>query len=89
MIQKLYAAGNVTELELDQGVQIKDLALPDGVVITGNPEDTVAMVHVPRAMVIEEPTVAEGEEGEEGEEVAEGETPADTDEKAEGSDGEG
>jgi len=83
---------DVTELELDQGVQIKDLTLPDGVVVTGNPEDTVAMVHVPRVMVIEEPTVAEGEEGEEGEEgaeVAEGETPADTDEKAEGSDGEG
>lgn len=77
---------DVTELGLEMGVQIKDLELPDGVESTGNPEDTVAMVHVPRAMIVEEPKAAEGEEGEEG---AEGEAAADDGEKAEGSDGEG
>jgi len=81
---------DVTELELEMGVQIKDLALPDGAEAIGNPDDTVAMVHVPRAMIVEEPTVAEGEEGEEGAEGvegAEGEETADAGEKAEGSDG--
>ncbi len=80
---------DVTELGLEDGVQIKDLVLPDGVESIGNPDDTVAMVHVPRAMIVEEPTVAEGEEGEEGEEAVEGEASADAGEKAEGSDGEG
>ncbi len=80
---------DVTELGLEMGVQIKDLALPDGVESVGNPEDTVAMVHVPRAMVVEAPTTAEGEEGEEGEEAVEGEASADAGEKAEGSDSEG
>lgn len=74
---------DVTELGLEMGVQIKDIELPDGVESTGNPEDTVAMVHVPRAMIVEEPKGAEGEEG------AEGEAAADDGEKAEGSDGEG
>lgn len=74
---------DITELGLEMGVQIKDLELPDGVESTGNPEDTVAMVHVPRAMIVEEPKGAEGEEG------AEGEAAADDGEKAEGSDGEG
>ena len=77
---------DVTELGLEQGVQIKDLILPDGVESTGNPDDTVAMIHVPRAMIVEEPTAAEGEEGEEGAEAAEGDT-ADSGDKAEGSDG--
>lgn len=74
---------DITELGLEMGVQIKDLELPDGVESTGNPEDTVAMVHVPRAMIVEEPKGAEGEEG------AEGEAAADDGEKAEGSDDEG
>ena len=81
---------DVTELGLEDGVQIKDLVLPDGVESIGNPDDTVAMVHVPRAMIVEEPTVAEGEEGEEGEEGAEaadGDTAADGGDKAEDSDG--
>lgn len=90
---------DVTSLGLEQGVQIKDLSLPDGVEITGNPDDTVAMVHIPRVMIVETPTEAEGEleELEEGEEGAEGaETPdgeapeaAESDEKAKGSDSEG
>ena len=90
---------DVTELELDEGVQIKDLALPDGVEVTGNPDDTVAMVHVPRVMIIETPTAAEGEEegeegvegveGEEGAEGAEGEAAEASEDKAEGSEGEG
>ena len=82
---------DVTELGLEEGVQVKDLVLPEGVEISGNPDDTVAMVHVPRALVVETPTAAEGEEGEEGEEGAEAAEGADTDsgEKAESSDGEG
>ena len=78
---------DVTELALEQGVQIKDLNLPDGVEATGNPDDTVAMVHIPREMIVETPIE---EEGEEGAETPEGEAPAaGSDEKAEGSDGEG
>ncbi|NIU83478.1 MAG: hypothetical protein GWN64_08375, partial [Candidatus Thorarchaeota archaeon] len=79
------------ELGLDEGVQIKDLVLPEGVEATGNPDDTVASVHVPRAMVVEAPTAAEGEEveGEEGVEAAEGETTEDSGEQAESSEGEG
>ena len=87
---------DVTELQLDEGVQIKDLVLPEGVEATGNPDDTVAAVHVPRAMVIETPTAADGEEvegeeveGEEGVEAAEGEATEGSGEQAESSEGEG
>ena len=79
---------DVTELGLEEGVQIKDLVLPDGVESIGNPDDTVAMVHVPRAMIVETPTAAEkGEEGEEGAEGAEGDKLQIVMRKAEGSDG--
>lgn len=74
---------DVTSLGLEEGVQVKDLVLPEGVEISGNPDDTVAMIHVPRALIVDTPTAAEGEEGEEGAEGAE------AGDSAESTDGEG
>jgi large subunit ribosomal protein L25 len=62
----------VAELHLHDSLTIADLALPEGVVATGEPGATVVSIIEPRMAEAEEP---EGEEGEllEGEEGAEAE----------------
>ena len=69
---------DISELQLGEGVHIRDLVLPEGVEALGNPDDLIASIQVPRAMVTETSAVtAEDEEAEEGEEeVAEGEEAA-------------
>ena len=60
---------DVTELDLDQSILAKDIALPAGVVLESDEEMMLASCSVP--MVAEE--TEEGEEGEEAEEGSEGE----------------
>jgi len=58
---------DISDLLLGEGVHIRDLVLPEGVEALGNPDDLIASIQVPRAMVTE--TSAVSEEDEEGEEV--------------------
>ena len=87
---------DVSALNLGDSVHASDLALPEGVVYSGDPEETVVNVVSSRAVLPEDEVVAEEGEGEgegEGAEGAEG-APAGDDakkdeakaEKKEGSD---
>ncbi|MGI9553422.1 MAG: 50S ribosomal protein L25, partial [Thermodesulfobacteriota bacterium] len=87
---------DISDLELGEGFHIKDISLPEGVEALGNPDDMVASVQVPRAMVTEtsavieeveeDVEVEEGVEGEEGAEAADEESPK---EESDSGDGEG
>ena len=61
---------DVTELELHQGISVRDIPFPEGVTCTLKPELTLAVVVEPRRVVEEETVAAEGEEGAEGAEGA-------------------
>jgi|GEM_PF-1025602 len=60
---------DVSEMEVDDTIYVKDVVAPEGVKILNNLEDLVARVTT--SSVQDEPTVVEGEEGEEGEETTE------------------
>jgi large subunit ribosomal protein L25 len=68
---------DVSALNIDDNVHVRDLTLPESVEVLLPPERTIVIVAPPR--VIEEPTAVEGEEGVEGaeEEGAEGAEGAD------------
>ncbi len=70
---------DITEVELNDTVQVKDLSIPEGVEVALEPETTVLAVVTPRA--VEEEKAEEEAEGEE----AEGEEAAEEGEKAEAS----
>lgn len=86
---------DITELELGEGVHIRDLSLPEGVESLVNPDDLIASIQIPRAMVTETSAITEEEEeveGEEGEEVEAGEEAAGEEapkEESESGEGEG
>lgn len=88
---------DISELELNEGVHVRDLNLPEGVEAIGNLDDLIASIQVPRAMVTETSAVSadEVEEGVEGEEAVEGEEgeeaagEADAKEESGSGDGEG
>lgn len=67
---------DVTAMEVGNSIHVKDIALPEGVVAKGNPEISIASVHVPKVAAaetkVEEAAVVEGE-GEEAKKAAEGE----------------
>jgi large subunit ribosomal protein L25 len=63
--------------EIDAGIRVKDLKVPDGVVLLADPEELIVKVVARRELAVEAPAeeaAAEGEEGEaeEGEAEAEG-----------------
>ncbi|MFO8071413.1 MAG: 50S ribosomal protein L25 [Polyangia bacterium] len=60
---------DITEVELNESVQVKDLSIPEGVEVALEPETTVLAVVTPRALE-EEKAEEEDEEGAEGEEAA-------------------
>lgn len=63
---------DVSGLELDQGLTVGELALPEGVEALGGPEELVVKVSVPRAAgAAEEAEPEEAEEAEPGAEAAE------------------
>ena len=64
---------DVSEMTMTDSLRISDLPELDGVTYLDDPEQTVATIVIPRAMVEEEEEEAEGEELAEGEEAAEGE----------------
>lgn len=69
----------ITDLEIGQSLHVSDLTIPDGIDLITGLQRSVVAVHAPR--VIEETTVAEGDElveGEEGAEAATGDTEADS-----------
>ncbi|MEM1122710.1 MAG: 50S ribosomal protein L25 [Bacteroidota bacterium] len=63
MVDELY--GDISSLELGQAIRVRDLELPDGVVVANSPAIPVATVVVPRALR------GKGAPGEEGEAEAE------------------
>lgn len=64
---------DITPLEdFHSSIQVKDLKLPEGVVITEDPDLSIASVLAPRAEEEEAPVEEEGVEGAEGEAAAEG-----------------
>lgn len=74
---------DVNELEIGDSIHVRDLDVPEGVVIAEDPDQTLAVVAPPQELVIEEP--------EEEELLAEGEEPelvGAEDEEAEGEPGE-
>lgn len=77
---------DVTHLAIGDQIRMSEIALPNGVATTLEPDTLAAQVIAPR--VVEEEVPVEGEEGAEGVEGAEGEAPA-ADGDADGSDGGG
>ena len=67
---------DVSELEINDSIYVKDLKTPAGEIMT-DPEAQLLVVKAVSLFVEEEETVAEGEEGVEGEEGAEGEASED------------
>jgi large subunit ribosomal protein L25 len=63
---------DISDMKMDTVIRLSDLALPEGVSTTGDPEMAVVTVLVMRASELETDAVA-AEEGVEGEEGAEGE----------------
>ena len=55
---------DINQLEIDDSISVRDLSLPEGVEVLDDPNTRVVAIVPPR--VEEEPTEAEGEEGEEG-----------------------
>jgi large subunit ribosomal protein L25 len=68
---------DVTELMVGDSIHVKDIVLAEGVKIMSNPEASVASVHVPKIVVVEEKVeevaAVEGEVAAEGEGEVEGE----------------
>jgi len=77
---------DVSHVELDEAIHVSDLVFPEGVETTMEGDVVVALVAVPKVVVVEEEVVEveEGEEGEEGAEAAEGEADEGGDESKSG-----
>jgi large subunit ribosomal protein L25 len=75
---------DVTTMEVGDSIHVKDIVLPDGVTPKGNPEMSIASVHVPKVVAaeakVEEIAAVEGE-GEEAKKAAEGEEDKDKEKK--------
>jgi large subunit ribosomal protein L25 len=67
--------------EIDAGIRVKDLKVPEGVLILADPEDLIVKVVARRELAVEEPTEEAAAEGEEAE-AAEGEAEAEGSEEA-------
>jgi len=67
MVDELY--GDISTLELGEAIRVRDLEIPEGIVVTNAPAIPVATVEVPRALRGNDGGEGEGEEGE-GEEGA-------------------
>ncbi len=85
---------DVTNLQVNEAIHVRDLEVPPEVQIQSNPDEVVVSCSIPRVIVeeeevpAEEEVLAEGEEPEEGaEEAAEGEEAAKADETAADSEG--
>ncbi len=61
---------DISELDLDDVIHAKDVAIPEGMTIAGDPEAVVGVVRLPAVVAEPEPTEGEGE-GEEGAAAAE------------------
>lgn len=74
---------DVSDLDIGSSIHLSDVPQPENVKFLGFPEQVVALVASPKALVIEEEEEGEEEEGLEGEEGEEGEEGAEEGESAE------
>ena len=64
---------DVTAMEVGDSIHVKDVVLPEGVTAKGNPETSIASIHVPKVAAAETKVEETAVEGEEAKKAAEGE----------------